>query len=110
MWLPKALYLGIAEEKFWHMNPRKMEPYAEAMNLRVQDENRRIEVTAWANGLYVHKAVGAIFGKHAPKYPNKPETIFTDGRAEKNSLTDADRFYQYMVWRNAQKKQQTHGE
>lgn len=86
-----------------------MEPYAEAMNMRVQDENRRIEVTAWANGLYVYKAVGAIFGKHAPKYPSKPDTIFHDGKAEKDSMTDADRFYQYMVWRNAQKNSKPTG-
>ena len=47
------------EADFWHLNPRKLNPYIDALKIksRVNDEEM------WALGQYVHEAVGSAVDK-----------------------------------------------
>ena len=52
-------------ELFWHLNPRKLKPFKEAYQKRLEVE----EYARWQNGLYVMRAVGACFGGQYPEQP-----------------------------------------
>ncbi len=101
-WLPKSIIYGIPEEKFWHMNPRKMKPYEKAQQMKDEQWKSRLEVEAWAYGMYVHRAIGCAFAKPSKPYPKEPEKIFQ--RADETPLTDAEKFYAYMVAHNAARR------
>lgn len=107
-WLPRAIMYGIPEERFWHMNPWKLEPYEKAEELEMQRWKRRLEVEAWAHGMYVHRAIGCAFSKPSQPYPNKPESLFSDTR-EGVGLTDAEKFYAYMLKHNAARRAKSGG-
>jgi hypothetical protein len=101
-WLPKAIMYGIPEDRFWHMNPRKLEPYDKAYELRQTDWKRKVEIEAWAHGMYVHRAIGCVFSKPAQPYPQKPDSLFEETREVE--LTDGQKFYAYMLKHNAARR------
>lgn len=56
---------------FWHLNPKKLQPFKEAYQKRIELE----EYARWRNGMYVMQAVGACFGG---KYPEEPFGLETE--------------------------------
>lgn len=77
-WLPQALLLGISEEKFWDMNPRKLEPYKIAFEIKEEKRMDELDYTAWLMGLYNERAFSV------------PLTQFASGLSRKR--TDASYF------------------
>ena len=74
-WLPHALALGVTEEQFWHMNPRRLKPYIEAFRIK----QKRLDESAWLMGAYVYEAFNTVmanvFSKHGNHaYRDKPFT------------------------------------
>ena len=68
---------GVPYDLFWHLNPKKLQPFKEAYQKRLEIE----EYSRWRNGLYVMRAVRACFGE---EYPEKPFGL----EAEKDSYLD----------------------
>ena len=54
-----CLALGISEELFWTLNPRRIQPYLEADKL-VQEKR---DAEMWRMGMYVHNAVAVAIDK-----------------------------------------------
>lgn len=78
-WLPYALSIGIDEERFWTMNPRKMKPYTEAYRILKKEQNFMMYI----QGRYFADAllctVGNMFkDKHSKAfdYPKEPYSLF----------------------------------
>lgn len=107
IWLPKSIVYGIPEEKFWHMNPRRMEPYEKAQEMQDEKWKKRLEVEAWAHGMYVHRAIGCAFSKPSKPYPKEPDELFKPNESEQ--LSDADKFYAYMLKHNAARRAKSMG-
>lgn len=61
---------GVPYELFWHLNPKKLQPFKEAYQRRLEME----EYARWRNGLYVMRAVSACFGGEYPEEPFGLET------------------------------------
>ena len=74
LYLPKALLYGCSYELFWKLNPKKLEAFAKAYEEKIELLNTCMDTAAWLNGMYVLNAIGAAFGKHSNKYPEKPNT------------------------------------
>lgn len=65
--------MGITEEQFWHMNPRKLKPYEKARVLREDEKNFNL----WLQGLYNYNALCAsisrcIGGDKQAEYIDEP--------------------------------------
>lgn len=75
-YLPYALAIGISEELFWSLNPRRLKPYIKAEQIRMEKSNRML----YYQGIYVRDAllstVGNMFSKGKPmEYPSEPYRI-----------------------------------
>jgi len=71
IWLPQSLTIGVGYELFWHLNPKKLEPFRASFK-QIQDEKfATMNYSSWLNGIYVGKAISASFNKNVD-YPNKP--------------------------------------
>ena len=77
--LPNALAIGISEDQFWEMNPRRLEPYREAEIIKAKQKN----FDSWLHNLYtfeaVSKVVGNAFrekGQKAEGFSKEPYQIF----------------------------------
>lgn len=56
---------------FKHLNPKKLEPFKQAYQMKLDHE----DYVAWLHGAYIQKAVGSCLdGKHC-KYPSQPESV-----------------------------------
>lgn len=67
--------IGIPEERFWKLTPRKMKPYEKAYEMREE----RFDIHMWQLGQYVHSAITSSLSK-SNKYIEKP--FFTEMREE----------------------------
>lgn len=65
--LPSALALGVSYELFWSLNPRKLNVFAKAHNIK----QREIDFNNWYLGQYIMSAIACCFDKKS-KYPPKP--------------------------------------
>lgn len=66
-WLPKALLVGMSEDRFWESNPKTLKPYIEAFKQRsMKDDSDN-----WMLGQYIRLAIGSALDKKC-KYPEKP--------------------------------------
>lgn len=65
--MPWALTYGVPYELFWHLNPRKIKPFKQAYQNRLESENHN----EWLSGLYIKAAIGSAVSKKV-KYPDKP--------------------------------------
>ena len=78
---------GISDEKFWHLNPRKLDYYKTAFERKRRLDLKDQENIAYLNGLYTKLAVSAaVLGG---KFPNKPIDFFVD--SNKNELDDIEK-------------------
>lgn len=73
--LPMCLSIGIEEERFWRLNPRRLSAYREAEILKA----KRLDYEMWQMGAYIHEAVSTVVGNALRKkgavplkYPDKP--------------------------------------
>lgn len=86
--------MGIREEVFWRLNPKKLEPYIEAERLKTKERN----FYAWLDGFYVNEAFAVVianaFGKKGSKkaeYPKEPHEILPPTEAELEQRAEIER-------------------
>lgn len=77
-YLPNALLYGVPYELFWHLNPRKLEPFKMSYQKRLEIDNHN----AWIQGQYIRLAIGSVLDGKKCKYPEAP--LFA-GEDEKSS-------------------------
>ena len=80
---------GVDYRLFWHLNPTKLKPFFEADKIKLKNRMSEIETSAYVNGIYVARAVGACFSKGS-KYPEKPLGIFDFDKREQKELTEEE--------------------
>jgi hypothetical protein len=98
-WLPLCLVVGISYELFPSLNPKMIEPFMKAHNMKEEEEYKQINYTAWLNGMYVASAISACFSKNS-KYPEKPY----EAKKEEENWTHAERFGAWAIaFNNAHK-------
>lgn len=67
--------IGVPEERFWKLTPRKLKPYEKAYEMREE----RFDIHLWQLGQYVQSAVAScLSSKGKNKYIEKP--FFTQQR------------------------------
>lgn len=106
---------GCPYEVFWHLNPKKLEPFREKYRLEQKARAKEIDNLAWLIGTYTMDAFGAFWGK-GKKFPDTPRTEQVsermaiprsdgDGKEKGSVMTDGARFYAWVVAHNKNKKE-----
>ena len=70
--MPTALYLGIPEDRFWSMNPRKIHPYSQAKIMW----RKEVDEISYYMGLYNYKALSVVLSQAFAKKGSKPEEYY----------------------------------
>lgn len=98
-WLPQALAMGVGYDTFWSLNPFLLQPFYDAFKIKTDLTLETNNVSAWLNGAYVLRALGASFGKTA--YPDKPTELNLTSKPEQEKTTrmnaDAAKFYAWSL-------------
>lgn len=74
-------------ELFWHLNPKKIEPFKTAYQKRIEQENHN----AWLQGGYIRDAIASCFDKES-KYPQQPYSM------EKSDDVGLSGEEQFLLW------------
>lgn len=91
-----CLALGISEELFWTLNPKRLHPYLEAEKL-IQEKR---DTEMWRMGMYVYDAVRAAVDnvlngrKSQAKYMDKPLLEQYKEAKQEVALTEEDEMKQ----------------
>lgn len=91
-----CLALGISEELFWTLNPKRLHPYLEAEKL-IQEKR---DAEMWRMGMYVYNAVQAAVDnvvngrKSQAKYMDKPLLEQYKEAHQEVALTEEDEMKQ----------------
>jgi len=93
------LLYGVTDERFWHLNPKKLSYYKKAYEKRLEIES----YGRWEQGMYFREAVVSALSKHEyPKHPygfdkkldeEKEEREYTEEEKQKAR----DQFVQSML-------------
>lgn len=98
-WLPQALAMGVGYDTFWSLNPLLLQPFYDAFKTKTDCQFEMNNVSAWLNGMYVLRALGASFGN--THYPEKPIELNLTTKPEeqktKKMNADAARFYAWSL-------------
>jgi hypothetical protein len=106
--LPNALNCGCSYELFWHLNPKKLEPFYEANRLRTKEQTTMQDSFAWLQGFYVREAFLSCINRSV-SYPKSPiglnrDNFYSQGEdAESSSphrMSDGQNFALFMVKHN----------
>ena len=86
---------------FWHLNPKKLEPFRKKKELETKQLYDDLDFLAWRIGHYNSHAMGLWWGKHG-RYPEEPlSRAKTDDRVpppgKGKPMTDADKFAAFAV-------------
>lgn len=86
--------MGIDYNLFWKLNPRKLEPFLKARDLKIKRKNEEM----WLQGVYIYEAVStAIYnnfrekGKKAIPYMEEPIKLFEYTEQEKEMRAKRER-------------------
>ncbi|NSI89828.1 hypothetical protein G5A65_10195 [[Clostridium] scindens] len=78
-------------ELFWHLNPRKLEPFKYAYQKKMEQE----DYNAWVLGQYTRLAIASCFSGKKSKYPDEP---FSMDKQQENALSGEE---QFLLWIDA---------
>lgn len=84
---------GVPYELFWHLNPRKLEPFKTAFQKRIEMD----DYNAWMLGSYIRAAVGSVLDGKRCKYPEKP--LGASAREGENDRLSAEN--KFILWVDA---------
>lgn len=77
--LPEAIRIGVPEERFFHLTPRKLRAYYKAYGDHLDEQRKRDDINNYNLGIYFAEAIAStvgnqLSGKHSKphKYPDKP--------------------------------------
>ena len=68
---------GCPYEVFWHLNPRKLEPFRKKREIEAKQLYDDLDFLAWRIGYYDTHAMGVWWGKNATS-PDKPSGRIED--------------------------------
>jgi hypothetical protein len=107
--LPNAMNCGCNYELFWHLNPRKLEPFFEAYRLKMKEQVTMQDSFAWLQGVYVRDAFLSCINKSVT-YPKGPMGLNqdsdysrdqdTESRSPHKKMSDGQNFALFMVKHN----------
>lgn len=81
-------------ETFWHLNPKKLEPFRSAYQKKADISN----YNAWLNGIYVLKAIAACFGNNS-KYPSEPyKTVESKAKDDDPEINEKQANAEMRMW------------
>lgn len=78
--LPNALMIGVDYELFWTLNPKSLQPFIKAFDLKLEYD----DLLAWKQGVYMKQAITSSFSKDG-KYPAEPYTVLEKKRRERST-------------------------
>lgn len=84
---------GVPYELFWHLNPKKLIPFKDAYQKKLEIDNQN----AWLLGQYIRLAVGSVLDGKKCKYPKEPFNMGDDG----DEASAEDRFLDWIAAFNA---------
>ncbi len=97
--MPQCLSLGVSENEFWKLNPRKVDRLIQAEHLRISRQLEYDNALAHIQGAYIAEAilstvVNALSGKGSKKheYPAKPYDLSTDINTESENEKQLELF------------------
>lgn len=79
--------IGIDYRLFWHLNPTKLKPFAEADELKQKNKLKEQELISYMHNIYTLRAIGACLSKKS-KYPEKPLNILASDKKQDKELTE----------------------
>jgi hypothetical protein len=91
VWLPQAIVMKVPYELFGKLNPKKLEPFRDALQI-TQDEAR---ASLWLQGLYFKIAVVSALNKDV-EYPDKP--IDLTAKKENSGLNLDNKALMFSAW------------
>jgi len=71
VWLPMATRYGVPYAAFWDMNPKRLKPWQDSFNDKVEADAMMVDYSAWLGGMYVLLAIGAAIDGRKSPYPQK---------------------------------------
>lgn len=81
--------IGVAYDLFWTLNPRSLQPFIKAFELkRINDD-----FNSWRSGYYIKLAIASSLSKEC-KYPDKP---FSDKSISKPNEMSAEEIKEKML-------------
>ena len=81
---------------FWHLNPKKLEPFRKKAENEARQRTEEIDYMAWRIGYYETQAMGVWWGNNI-SYPEHPETYTKAQEGKGVKITDADKFAAYAA-------------
>lgn len=81
---PEYLVMGMTPEQYWDGESWLKKSYREAYRIRMRNEERERDITAWLHGAYIREALASVpllvngfvpRGAKATDYPKQPRTI-----------------------------------
>lgn len=101
---------GVPYEVFWHLNPRKLEPFREKKALEEKEKVRMLDRLAWLIGSYSIDAMGVWWGKNSKSYPEQPRSFSNSlehalGEGKGEVMSDGARFAAFAMAHNKQIKE-----
>ncbi len=73
---------------FWQLNPRRLQPFLKAHELKEESKLNEMNIKAWLNGAYFRYAIASTFGKE--RYPTKVIDLTGDQQEKKDEETKVD--------------------
>ena len=100
VWLPMATRYGVPYAAFWEMNPKRLKPWQESFNDKLQSDAMMIDYSAWLNGMYVLMAIGAAIDGRKSPYPEKAMSVAEKERREEEAQRSKDEMAaaRFMNW------------
>ncbi len=109
-WVPLAVKLDIPRDEFYSLNPKLLIRYMSFYEERVKRKRENLDLSAWANGLYVARAVAQLGKK---PYPDSPLDLFGVDTLDQNmgdenivKLGDGFRAWVFAFNQNFRKKKE----
>ena len=91
------------------LNPRIMNAYQEAFTEKKKQEAQIIDLSAYYNGIYCLRAIGAAFSKSS-KYPSHPYNSLMDKEEQEEAepLSEAEQFKLWALCWNKKFEEKEH--
>lgn len=90
------------------LNPRIMNAYQEAFTEKKKQETQIIDLSAYYNGIYCLRAIGAAFSKSS-KYPSQPYSLMDkEEQEEAEPLSEAEQFKLWALAWNKKFEEKEH--
>lgn len=109
--MPHCLSIGVRLDDFWELNPRKLQPFLKADELRMQRKNQEL----WLQGRYFYEAMvvalnGALSKNSSGKYPEKPYDMnFHEEQSREENIEKAKAMFMQFAEGIKKKKGEQNG-